>query len=74
MRSYGPQVLRIYRMRPELGPPDVEEVRYPERDTSWESEWRHFADAITAADGRPILGDLSSARYCWSVVEQALGR
>jgi predicted dehydrogenase len=74
VRSYGPQVLRIYRMRPELGPPDVEEVRYPERDTSWESEWRHFADAITAADGRPILGDLSSARYCWSVVEQALGR
>ena len=29
---------------------------------------------ITAADGRDLLGDLSSARYCWSVVEQALGR
>ncbi len=26
VRSYGPQRLRIYRMRPELGPPDLEEV------------------------------------------------
>ncbi len=30
-RSYGPQRLRIYRMRPELGPPDVEELSYAER-------------------------------------------
>ncbi len=29
VRSYGPQMLRIYRMKPELGPPDVEEIRYP---------------------------------------------
>ncbi len=74
VRSYGPQVLRIYRMRPELGPPDVEEVRYPDRDLSWEREWTHFRDAIVAGDGRPLSGDLASARFAWSIVEKAQGR
>jgi predicted dehydrogenase len=27
--SYGPQALRIWRMRPEMGPPELEEVAYP---------------------------------------------
>ena len=35
VRSYGPQRLTIYRMRPELGPPEVEEVAYPDEDLSW---------------------------------------
>ena len=39
VRSYGPQVLRIYSMKPELGPPDLEETRYPEEDVSWRAEW-----------------------------------
>ena len=30
-RSYGPQRLRIYRMRPELGPPELEEFATPTR-------------------------------------------
>ncbi len=68
-RSYGPQRLVIYRMRPELGPPDVEEIRYPDGDPSWEAEWRHFADAIVAGDGRSLLGDLDDARYAWEQVE-----
>ena len=59
--SYGRERLYIYRMRPELGPPDVEEVIYPDRDTSWVSEWRHFRDAVLANDERPLLGDLQSA-------------
>ncbi|MCU1490722.1 MAG: Gfo/Idh/MocA family oxidoreductase [Acidimicrobiaceae bacterium] len=74
VRSYGPQVLRIYRMRPELGPPDVEEVRYPDQDRSWEREWAHFTDAIGTGDARALLGDLASARYAWSIVEAAQGR
>ena len=69
--SYGAQTLRIYKMRPELGPPDLEEVRYPDRDTSWVKEWHHFAEAIVTADGRPLLGNLASARYAWSCVERA---
>ncbi|HXZ82170.1 MAG TPA: Gfo/Idh/MocA family oxidoreductase [Acidimicrobiales bacterium] len=71
VRSYGPQVLRIFRMRPELGPPDLEIERYPDTDVSWELEWRHFAAAIAANDGRDLLGDLASARYAWSCLEAA---
>jgi predicted dehydrogenase len=71
VRSYGPQRLRIYRMGPELGPPAVEEVRYPNTDRTWKAEWEHFAEAIVADDGRPLLGDLSSARDAWEQVEAA---
>ncbi len=71
VRSYGPQRLRIYRMRPELGPPELEELAYPDEDLSWAAEWEHFAQAVCAGDGRPLLGDLDAAAYAWSVVESA---
>jgi predicted dehydrogenase len=71
VRSYGPQRLRIYRMGPELGPPELEEIAYPDEDGSWRAEWEHFAAALTAADGRPLLGDLAAARYAWTQVESA---
>jgi predicted dehydrogenase len=70
-RSYGTEHLRIYKMKPELGPPDLEEVIYPDEDVSWTAEWEHFASAISSADVDPLLGDLSSARYCWEIVESA---
>jgi predicted dehydrogenase len=68
-RSYGPQRLQIYRMGPQLGPPSLEEISFPEADVSWSREWEHFAIAI--ADGSPLRGDLYDARYAWSIVEQA---
>ncbi|MGH9089809.1 MAG: Gfo/Idh/MocA family oxidoreductase [Acidimicrobiales bacterium] len=71
VRSYGSQVLRIHRMRPELGPPDTEEVRYPGNDRSFEAEWEHFAAALAAGDGRELWGDLGSALYAWRCVEAA---
>jgi hypothetical protein len=58
-------------MRPELGPPDVEEIAYPDDDVSWRAEWEHFAEALSAGDGRPLLGDLPAARYAWVQVEAA---
>lgn len=72
--SYGPQRLAIYRMPPELGPPDVEEIGYAEGDTSWASEWAHFAASVRADDERPLLGDLTSLRYGWEIVEAAYAR
>jgi predicted dehydrogenase len=69
--SYGPQRLRIHRMGPELGPPSLEEVRYPNRDDSWKAEWEHFAAAVVAADRRPLLGDLQSVRDALEQVEAA---
>ena len=69
--SYGPQTLRVFAMRPELGPPDVAETTFPAQDRSWAAEWEHLSAAILAGDGRPLLGDLTSARYAWSCVEAA---
>jgi predicted dehydrogenase len=69
--SYGPERLRIYSMRPELGPPDLEEIVFPGEDPSWDAEWEHFASAVAARDGRPLLGDLLDARYAWTQVENA---
>jgi predicted dehydrogenase len=70
--SYGPQRLRIYRMRPELGPPDLEEVQFADEDLSWTAEWEQFAHAI--ADGSAPLGDLHDAHYAWSRIEDAYSR
>ncbi|HTR76445.1 MAG TPA: Gfo/Idh/MocA family oxidoreductase [Solirubrobacterales bacterium] len=71
VRSYGSQTLRIYRMSPELGPPDLEEIAYGPEDTSWAAEWEHFAAAIDAGDGRRLNGDLADALYAWTQVEAA---
>jgi predicted dehydrogenase len=71
VRSYGPQRLRIYRMRPGLGPPDLEEVAYAAQDVSWAREWEHFAAVIETGGELPLLGDLDDALYAWGVVEAA---
>jgi hypothetical protein len=49
----------------------LEEVHYSGEDGSWAAEWEHFAEAIAIADGRPLLGDLRSARDAWEQVEAA---
>lgn len=69
VRSYGPQRLRIYRMRPELGPPDLEEIEFPDEDVSWRAEWEHFRGAVT--EGTELLGGLGDAHYAWGCVEDA---
>jgi predicted dehydrogenase len=71
VRSYGPQRLTLYRMSPELGPPEVEEVSYPDEDRSWELEWQSFTAAIAAGDQRLLNGDLGDARYAWKQAEAA---
>lgn len=69
VRSYGPQTLRIHRMKPELGPPDTEVAQYPDEDGSWAAEWEHLRDRL--ADDGALLGDLQDARYAWSIVQEA---
>jgi len=71
VRSYGPQRLTIYRMGPQLGPPDVEEFAFPDEDRSFEREWASFVRAIDAGDERLLNGDLSDARYAWEQIEAA---
>jgi predicted dehydrogenase len=69
VRSYGAQRLRIYRMGPELGPPELEERTYGDHDLSWSREWEHFAGALGTDE--PLLGGAEDARYAWSVIEAA---
>jgi predicted dehydrogenase len=69
VRSYGTQRLRIYRMKPALGPPELEERHYAPEDHSWRAEWEHFVAAI--AGRTPLLGGLEDARYAWQRVEDA---
>jgi predicted dehydrogenase len=71
VRSYGPQRLTSYLMGPELGPPAVEQIDYPDHDGSWASEWLHFRSSILTREPRSLLGDLDSAAYAWSCVEAA---
>ena len=68
-RSYGSSVLRVYAMRPELGPPDAQEMPFPPEDVSWREEWADMRAAVSA--GATDLADLDAARYAWSVIEEA---
>jgi len=71
-RSYGPQVVHVYTMSPEMGPPTAERFEFPAEDVSWELEWDHLRDAILVGEPDPQLrGDLKSARYAWQQVEAA---
>lgn len=45
-RSYGPETLTIYTMKPEMGPPDMEKRDYPAEDFSWLRENKNFVDTI----------------------------
>jgi predicted dehydrogenase len=69
VRSYGNQQLRIYRMSPELGAPELELREYGAEDLSWAAEWQHFAAVIEG--GGTLLGGLEDAAYAWARVEDA---
>jgi predicted dehydrogenase len=71
VRSYGAQRLRIYRMGQELGPPELEELLYPDEDRTWEREWQSFTAAIDAGEDGLICGGLADARYAWEQIEAA---
>jgi len=45
-RSYGKESITLYKMRPEMGPPDVEEIDFSEEDVSWKLENEEFFNAI----------------------------
>ncbi len=69
--SYGAQRLSIYRMLPEMGPPELQEIAYPDEDGSWRAEWEHFAGALQTGGEPALLGDLSDAHYAWLQIESA---
>jgi predicted dehydrogenase len=66
-RSYGPEKLLIYKMKPEMGPPDFEEKTYPPEDHSWLSENQNFLDSINGV--KKINGGIEDALKCLKLVE-----
>ncbi|GIL18210.1 MAG: oxidoreductase [Oligoflexia bacterium] len=66
-RSYGPETLNIYKMKPEMGPPDIEERKYPNEDHSWLNENQNFLKAIKNEEA--IFGGFKDAVRCLKHVE-----
>jgi predicted dehydrogenase len=46
-RSYGTEELHIYRMKPDMGPPDLETLTFPGEDPSWQAEFESFEQEIS---------------------------
>ncbi len=67
-RSYGPEKLLIYKMKPEMGPPDFEERSYPSEDLSWKDENTNLKNAIEKNE--VLFGDLSDAIRCLKIVNK----
>lgn len=53
-RSYGTEELRVYRMKPQMGPPETEVVQFPGEDRSWQAEWDAFLAEIAGGTPTPI--------------------
>jgi predicted dehydrogenase len=58
--SYGVERLTLFRMAPEMGPPETTSWEFPFPDTSWELECRDFFAAI--AEKRRPTGDIEDAK------------
>lgn len=70
--SYGMEKLTFYRMLPAMGPPETTVWEYPEKDASWEAEFREFLDDIRL--GRPPAASLADARAALEVVGRLYAR
>jgi predicted dehydrogenase len=66
--SYGVERLALYRMLPEMGPPETTIWEYPRGDQSWALELAEFLEDIRQQ--RPPSAGLADARAVLSVVEQ----
>ncbi len=59
-RSYGVETLTVYKMKPEMGPPDKEVFTFDGDDKSWELEFADFLDAIRTNRKLPDLDNAYS--------------
>lgn len=66
--SYGVERLALYRMLPEMGPPETTIWEYPRGDQSWALEFAEFLEDIRL-DRTPSAG-LTDARAALVVVEE----
>jgi predicted dehydrogenase len=48
--SYGEEVLTYGKRKPEFGVPDIEVIRFPPKDNSWEREWLNFVRSVAGRE------------------------
>src|SRR5262249_45666599 len=65
--SYGVERLTLYRMLPQMGPPETVTWEYPGEDRSWRAEVAHVVECIRT--GKPVLGGLDDAIAALRIVE-----
>lgn len=65
-RSYGEEGIVLYKMKPEMGPPEVEEIHFDQEDNSWKLENEEFEQAIQQKDYSDQK--LREAKYCIDTV------
>lgn len=65
--SYGVERVTLYRMLPEMGPPETTTWEFPCPDHSWEQEVAEFLEDIALR--RPASASLADARAALAVVE-----
>lgn len=70
--SYGREKFTLYKMKPEMGPPDMQEFLFEEKDNSWQKENKEYFDRIR----KKIYSDqaIKDAVYVLSVVEKLYKR
>ena len=66
--SYGVERFTLYKMLPEMGPPETTAAEYPRGDRSWALEFSEFLEDIRL--GREPAAGLDAAREALSVVER----
>jgi len=67
-RSYGKERLTLYKMKSEMGPPEVEEFEFPEEDLSWQRENDIFFERIKKKDYSPVA--LLDGKYVHQTIEK----
>jgi predicted dehydrogenase len=66
--SYGTERLTLYRMLPEMGPPETTAWEFPMADDSWAAEMAEFLEDVRL--GRPPSASLADAIAALRVVEE----
>ena len=70
--SYGLERLTLYRMLPQMGPPEMTSFEFPGEDQSWRAEFDDFAAAVSEA--RRPCGDISDAVANMTIVDEIYRR
>lgn len=68
-RSYGTEELRYYRVKPEMGVPELTTHSFPEEDQSWNLEWKALIDCIEGKKAE--ISDLHDGYKALEIVYQA---